>query len=339
MRTIEKQRNCPPGQRAGNEAINKLRYFARGVIGWAASLVELLMTSQVQAVGAQASLLTNNRSHRINPATGRGRFGLKAENVPDLIDWGAATRSNDNTSTLVQHWHSYLLCGDLFMLCLCGIQDRLVRPASIRVTTEACQYWNPDDRVFHAYYDVLSLTTHERRIWTAGLADRLSAAYYNNRSLRPWLDRQHIDPGALAANSKLTTALDRSLVLGLVLIGSEFRCEDSRSEHIGGRRGLGLIGPSPTWLICPVARPDACAPDSWMPSRVAPGSVYKGWLKSQSEGFVDGGEQAALDPFRGYANAIREGLPDAVAVLDASMSSDSAPRWSTRCGGVCNKTR
>jgi transposase len=47
------------------------------------------------------------------------------------------------------------------------------------------------------------------------------------------------------------------------------------------------------------------------------GSVYKGWLKNQPEGFIDGVEQAALDPFRGYANAIRDGLPDAVAVLDA----------------------
>jgi transposase len=28
-------------------------------------------------------------------------------------------------------------------------------------------------------------------------------------------------------------------------------------------------------------------------------------------------EHAALDPFRGYANAIRDELPDAVAVLDA----------------------
>jgi transposase len=47
------------------------------------------------------------------------------------------------------------------------------------------------------------------------------------------------------------------------------------------------------------------------------GSVYKGWLKAQPVGFIDGVEQAALDPFRGYANAIRDGLPDAVAVLDA----------------------
>jgi transposase len=47
------------------------------------------------------------------------------------------------------------------------------------------------------------------------------------------------------------------------------------------------------------------------------GSVYKAWLKAQPDGFIDGVEQAALDPFRGYANAIRDGLPDAVAVLDA----------------------
>ena len=47
------------------------------------------------------------------------------------------------------------------------------------------------------------------------------------------------------------------------------------------------------------------------------GTVYKRWLDAQPDGFVDGVEQAALDPFRGYANAIRDGLPDAVAVLDA----------------------
>jgi transposase len=47
------------------------------------------------------------------------------------------------------------------------------------------------------------------------------------------------------------------------------------------------------------------------------GSVYKAWLTAQPDRFVDGVEQAALDPFRGYANAIHDGLPDAVAVLDA----------------------
>jgi transposase len=47
------------------------------------------------------------------------------------------------------------------------------------------------------------------------------------------------------------------------------------------------------------------------------GTVYKARLKAQPEGFLDAVEQAALDPFRGYANAIHSGLPDAVAVLDA----------------------
>jgi len=47
------------------------------------------------------------------------------------------------------------------------------------------------------------------------------------------------------------------------------------------------------------------------------GTAYAGWLRAQPAGFVAGIEQAALDPFRGYANAIRDELPDAVAVLDA----------------------
>ena len=47
------------------------------------------------------------------------------------------------------------------------------------------------------------------------------------------------------------------------------------------------------------------------------GTVYKNWLDQQGQPFTGKVEQAALDPFRGYANAIRDGLPDAVAVLDA----------------------
>ena len=47
------------------------------------------------------------------------------------------------------------------------------------------------------------------------------------------------------------------------------------------------------------------------------GTVYKTWLRDQPEGFTGQVEQAALDPFRGYANAIRDELPDAIAVLDA----------------------
>lgn len=50
------------------------------------------------------------------------------------------------------------------------------------------------------------------------------------------------------------------------------------------------------------------------------GRVYADWLINQGVEGVDVKltiEHAALDPFRGYANAIRDELPDAVAVLDA----------------------
>lgn len=47
------------------------------------------------------------------------------------------------------------------------------------------------------------------------------------------------------------------------------------------------------------------------------GTAYAKWLAAQPEGFTATVEHAALDPFRGYANAIRDELPDAVAVLDA----------------------
>ena len=47
------------------------------------------------------------------------------------------------------------------------------------------------------------------------------------------------------------------------------------------------------------------------------GTAYAGWLKKQDPAFVSGVKHASLDPFRGYANAIRDELPDTVAVLDA----------------------
>src|SRR4051794_36572043 len=47
------------------------------------------------------------------------------------------------------------------------------------------------------------------------------------------------------------------------------------------------------------------------------GTAYATWLQAQDSEFIAGVRQASLDPFRGYANAIRDELPDAVAVLDA----------------------
>lgn len=47
------------------------------------------------------------------------------------------------------------------------------------------------------------------------------------------------------------------------------------------------------------------------------GKAYAGWLKEQGTDFAAGIKTAALDPFRGYANAIRDELPEAITVLDA----------------------
>jgi transposase len=47
------------------------------------------------------------------------------------------------------------------------------------------------------------------------------------------------------------------------------------------------------------------------------GAACTRWLQAQGTGFTVRVEHAALDPLRGDANAIRDELPDAVAVLDA----------------------
>ncbi|WP_188573902.1 transposase, partial [Arthrobacter liuii] len=47
------------------------------------------------------------------------------------------------------------------------------------------------------------------------------------------------------------------------------------------------------------------------------GKAYADWLKARGEEFTTGIKTAALDPFRGYANAIRDELPEAITVLDA----------------------
>jgi transposase len=47
------------------------------------------------------------------------------------------------------------------------------------------------------------------------------------------------------------------------------------------------------------------------------GRVYADWLAERETGWREGIRFAALDPFRGYATALRTELPDAVRVLDA----------------------
>lgn len=47
------------------------------------------------------------------------------------------------------------------------------------------------------------------------------------------------------------------------------------------------------------------------------GKAYADWLKDRGTGFSAGIKTAALDPFPGYANAIRDELPEAITVLEA----------------------
>ena len=47
------------------------------------------------------------------------------------------------------------------------------------------------------------------------------------------------------------------------------------------------------------------------------GKAYADWLRSRGNAFTSRIGTATLDPFRGYANAIRDELEDATAVLDA----------------------
>ena len=65
--------------------------------------------------------------------------------------------------------------------------------------------------------------------------------------------------------------------------------------------------------------------------------AYADWLVERGVPFRDGIEIAALDPFGGYKCAIDAELADARAVLDASTSSSSAPRSSTRSAAASSK--
>lgn len=47
------------------------------------------------------------------------------------------------------------------------------------------------------------------------------------------------------------------------------------------------------------------------------GAAYGDWLTEQGTAFTSGIRTATLDPFHGYANAIRDELPEAITVLDA----------------------
>ena len=66
-------------------------------------------------------------------------------------------------------------------------------------------------------YDVFLSHNRADKPWVRELASWLTDREYNGRHLRPWLDEHFLDPGDLGSDAELTTAMDRSRMLGLVL--------------------------------------------------------------------------------------------------------------------------
>jgi hypothetical protein len=66
-------------------------------------------------------------------------------------------------------------------------------------------------------YDIFVSHNHADKAWVRRLALWLGEQEYNGRKLRPWLDEHFLDPGNPASNLELTTALDRSRLMGVVL--------------------------------------------------------------------------------------------------------------------------
>jgi hypothetical protein len=69
----------------------------------------------------------------------------------------------------------------------------------------------------HAGYDVFISYNHADKAWARDLANRIVNVDFNGRALRPWLDERFLDPGELAQQTELTSALDRSRTLAVVL--------------------------------------------------------------------------------------------------------------------------
>ena len=66
-------------------------------------------------------------------------------------------------------------------------------------------------------YDAFLSHSHVERAWAHELAERISKVDFHGRPLRPWVDEKFLDPGDLGQEAELTTALDRSRTLLLVL--------------------------------------------------------------------------------------------------------------------------
>jgi transposase len=68
------------------------------------------------------------------------------------------------------------------------------------------------------------------------------------------------------------------------------------------------------------------------------GTAYAGWLKEQSNTFTAGIKHASLDPFRGYANAIRMSSLTPSPCSTPSTSSSWGPRSSTKSAAESSRT-
>jgi hypothetical protein len=66
-------------------------------------------------------------------------------------------------------------------------------------------------------YDAFLSHNHADKAWVRTLAERLANVDVQGRPLRPWLDEQFLDPGDLGQKAELTSALDRSRTLVIVL--------------------------------------------------------------------------------------------------------------------------
>jgi transposase len=138
---------------------------------------------------------------------------------------------------------------------------------------------------------------------------------------------------ALAHDDTTVSALARHLGVDWhtcwSAIETEARVRVGQPERLGGVRTLGVdehvwrpsrigVDRAVTIMVDLTRNQDGCLHARLLDAVVGrSGTAYKTWLDNQPDEFTTGIETAALDPFRGYANAIRDGLPDAVAVLDA----------------------
>ena len=66
-------------------------------------------------------------------------------------------------------------------------------------------------------YDAFISHNHADKEWVRQVASRLAEVDFNGRPLRPWLDEKILDPGELGGEAELTSALDRSRFLVIVL--------------------------------------------------------------------------------------------------------------------------